>query len=112
MGISTPNEWTETATADNSAATATKTGVSGVAQYITHISASFEVATTSVGKRLDLKDGGSIIMSWWVKDDVGYDFDPPLEITVAADAVLTMAASGNAGDLGAVNMAGFTSAKS
>jgi len=110
MVISSPDEWTETDVADNAAATATRTGVAGKAHYITHLSGSFEVA--NVGKRMDLKDGAAVIMTWFVQGDVDIDFTRAIEITPGNDAVLVLAASGGAGDLGSVNLAGFTDVKS
>lgn len=106
MPIASPDEWTQSAVADNAAATATRAGVAGKQHYVTHVSASFEVA--NAGKRLDLKDGAAVILSWFVQDRLVVDFIVPVAITAGNDAVLTLAASGTAGQEGAVNLAGYT----
>jgi len=100
-----PSDWTETATADNAAATATKTAEAGLSHYITSISGSFSAAAI---KLMEMKDGATVKGNYHVHNQRDVVFSNPFKITENTDAVLTLAASGGAGTIGAVTMTGFT----
>lgn len=100
-------EWSEIASADNAVATATHAGGgAGTTHYITHVSASYEVN----GDRglLQIKDGTTVIAEHYVEDSVVLTWPNGLPVSDNADAVAELAASGTAGNLGKVNIAGFT----
>lgn len=105
MFDSQPARWTVTATADNSAATATKAAESGKAHYICSISGSFSAA---VIKLMTLKDGTTVIGNFHVHNQRDVTFDRPVRITTGAAAELSLAASGAGGTIGAVTITGFT----
>ncbi len=98
-------EWTETATADNSAATATRAAEAGFAHYVTGISGSFSSALI---KLMTLKDGSTVIGNYHVHNQRDIVFEPPVRISTGAAAVLSLAASGTGGQVGAVTITGFT----
>jgi len=99
------SKWSETATADNAAATATHAAESGNAHYVTGVSGSFSAAAI---KLLTLKDGSTIIGNYHVHNQRDIVFDEPLRITSGAAVVVSLAASGSAGVIGAVVVTGFT----
>ena len=98
--------WTVTATADNAAATSTKTGVAGRSFYVTGVAGSF--AGAAAGKLMTLKDGSTVIGNWYVTNQFSEAFENPIKITKGADAVLSLAASGTGGMNGATTLVGYT----
>lgn len=100
-----PSTWSVTATADNAAATATKAAEAGKSHYITAISGSFSAAAI---KLMTIKDGAAIIDNFYVHNALGLVFPNPIKITAGNLAELSLAASGTAGVIGAVNLHGYT----
>lgn len=94
-----------TATADNAAATVTIADVSGQSHYITGISASFSVSQTTA-KLMTITDAGSTVGNYHVFGDRDIIFSSPLEIRGAA--VVSLPASGTAGQIGAVTVNYYT----
>ena len=97
--------WTETTTADNAAATATHALAAGQSHYVTSISGSFLAAAINL---MTLKDGVTTIGNFHVHNQREIPFVPPLKITAGAAVELELGASGGAGNIGAVTMAGYT----
>lgn len=98
-------EWSLTATANNALASVTKPGESGKSHFITAIIGSFSV---NIIRLLTLKDGTDVIVNHYVHGAGGVAFDRPVQIAKGNAATLELAASGTAGDQGAVVMTGFT----
>jgi hypothetical protein len=98
--------WSEVASADNLAATASRAAVAGQSHYITGIAGSFSAAVA--GKLLELKDGATVVWRGYVHNQLGLTFAKPIRISAGAAASLTLAASGTAGVLGAVSLTGYT----
>lgn len=98
--------WSQTVTADNAAATATKAGVAGKTHYVTSLHAGFSAA--AVGKQLVLKDGADVIGTFFVHDQRDIVFPRPIAITAGNDVSAVLDASGTAGQIGAVVLTGFT----
>src|SRR5262245_13395248 len=100
------SEWSITVTADNAAATVTRAAEAGRVHCITSISGSFSVA--NAGKLMTLKDGTTVIGNYHVMSvrDVPLEF--PIRLSPNTLAELSLAASGTAGQIGAVTMTGFT----
>jgi len=99
------SKWTETTTANNSAATATRTAESGKSHYVTSVHGSFSAANI---KLMTLKDGATIIGNFHVHNQRDVIFDKPVRITQGNAAVVELAASGTGGEIGAVTMCGYT----
>lgn len=95
--------WVAKDSQDNSAATATKAAESEKTHIITGVFASFSNAVT---KLLQIKDGDTVIAEHYIVDS-GYI---PLNIKATAGNAVSavLAASGTAGQLGKVNLTGFT----
>ena len=100
-------KWTETATADNAASTATRAAETGKAHYITSIHASFSTLQTD-GRLLTLKDGTTVIANFYVLGNIDPVIVKPIRITDGALAELSLAASGTSTQIGAVTISGFT----
>lgn len=107
-GVANIGSWTVTANADNAAATATKAADSNTAarHYITSISGSFSAAVA--GKLMTLKQGATEKGRWYVHNALVLAFDSPIELDANTAAELELAASGSAGQIGAVTMTGYT----
>jgi hypothetical protein len=101
-----PSAWTVTATADNSAATATKAAEAGYCHYITGISGSFSAAIA--GKLMELKEDSTVKGNYHVTNQRDPVITHPIRLGPGLAAVLTLAASGAGGTIGAVTMTGFT----
>lgn len=97
--------WVVTATADNNIATATKAAETGKSHYVTSISGSFSAAAIQL---MQLKDGTTTIGNYHVHNQRDIVFAKPIKITAGNAVSLTLAASGSAGVVGAVTLAGFT----
>lgn len=106
--IATPlSSWVESTTADNAVATATRAAPSGgISHYITSVSGSFS-ATVS-GATLTLKQGTTEVARWNVYDSFSLSFSSPIKLDPGDAANLELAASGTLGNIGAVNMTGYT----
>lgn len=99
------SEWSETTTADNAAATVTRAAEAGSSHYITGFTGSFSAAAI---KLLTLKDGAAVKMNYHIHNSGGGMFARPMKITAGAAAELSLAASGTAGNIGAVTLFGYT----
>lgn len=99
------SRWTEKASADNALATATHAAATGVRHYVTAVTAGFSAAAT---KTLQIKDGATVIYEIDVVNQQHFVFPSPLEMSENSAAVAELAASGGAGNVGKVSMAGFT----
>lgn len=99
--------WTATATADNALATATKAaGGAGVSHYVTGLQASFSAA--AAGKLATLKEGASILASFYVHNDLQVTFPKAIKIAANTAVSVELAASGTLGVIGAVNLQGYS----
>lgn len=94
-----------TATADNAAATVTVADQTNASHFITGISASFSTAQTA-GKLMTITDAGTTVGNYHVFDNRDIIFSSPLEIKGAA--VVSLPASGTAGQIGAVTVHYYT----
>lgn len=94
-----------TATADNAAATVTIADQANGLICITGISASFSTAQTA-GKLMTVTDAGATVGNYHVFDTRDITFASPLEVRGAA--VVSLPASGTAGQVGAVTVHFFT----
>ncbi len=97
--------WMFTGTGNNVAATVVRAGVVGQRHYITGISGSFSAAAINL---LLLREATVIIGSFYVHNQRDIAFDKPIMLTDGAAAELSLAASGTAGNIGAVTMMGYT----
>lgn len=97
--------WTVTASADNAAATAEKAAATGKKHYVAHVSGSFSVAKI---KLLQIKDGATVIWEGYVHNALTADFPVPLPVTKGNAVSAVLAAAGTAGEIGKVNISGFT----
>lgn len=99
-------EWCITATADNAAATVQKAAEAGKVHIVTSVSGSFSASQTAA-KLMQLKDGTTVIGNFHVftvRDPVIF----PVKLSPNTLAELSLAASGTAGQIGAVTMTGYT----
>lgn len=101
----TTTEWTETASATNSTATATHAASSGDTHFVTTIVAGF----TGSGNAADLtlSDGNTTIMTVTVHDDIAIELPYPIKITTGNKAEATLGAGGTSVD-GNVTIGGFS----
>lgn len=97
--------WVARATGDNVDAVATQNGVAGKNHYVASVSAGFTAAAT---KNLQIKDGTTVIFEVPVTNTATFHFPVPLKITAGNAVSAVLAASGTAGNVGYVNMVGFT----
>lgn len=101
------HSWVSEDSQDNAAATATKAAPgSGIAHYITSISAGFSGSVS--GATLHLKEGSTVLGRWRVYDSLTLSFSSPIKLTPGTVANLELAASGTPGTVGDVTMSGFT----
>lgn len=99
-------ESTATTTADNATATVSSGAPpSGQSNFITHLSGSFSVAQTT-GKLMQLLDGATVKWQGHVFNDRDVIFTNPVKIH--GNAQLNLAASGTAGQIGAVSLGWYT----
>lgn len=98
-------EWSETTTADNAAATVTRAAEVDKSHYITAIAGSFSAAAIQA---MTLKDGATVMSTFYVHNAERVVFAKPVKITAGAAAELSLAASGTSGTLGAAVMFGYT----
>jgi len=94
-----------TLTTDNAATTVTIADQINASHFITGISASFSVLQT-VGKLMTITDAGTTVGNYHVFDNRDVIFSSPLEIKGAA--VISLPASGTAGQIGAVTVHYYT----
>lgn len=94
-----------TTTADNAAATVTIADQTNASHFITGISASFSTAQTAA-KLMTITDAGTTVGNYHVFDNRDIIFSSPLEIKGAA--VVSLPASGTAGQIGAVTVNYYT----
>ncbi|MEW6183847.1 MAG: hypothetical protein AB1500_11875 [Bacillota bacterium] len=97
--------WVAADSKDNAEATATKAAVTGAVHFVSHVSASFSGAAT---KLLQIKDDVTIIFERYIVNAETVNFSVPLKITSGKAVSAVLAASGTAGVIGKVNLAGFT----
>lgn len=97
--------WAVSASADNALATATKAAVAGKSHRITAIFASYSGSKTGL---LQIKDGAAVIFEQYIVNADVISLPAPLKITAGNAVSAELAASGTAGILGKVNLAGFT----
>lgn len=105
----TTTEWTESASGDNSAATATHSAESGNVHYLTYVSASYTGDNTSGD--LTISDGSTTIITVTVHEAEVINLPWPVKITTGNKVEASLAASGTAGDVGNVAIGGFTRAE-
>lgn len=99
------NGWVEKASADNDAATATRTAETNKCHYITNVSASFSATKSAL---LQIKDGSTVIAEHYVYDQATLTFPAPIKCTSGNAVSAVLAASGSGGTLGKVVLSGFT----
>lgn len=106
MPIASPvAPWSVTDKQTAAIATATKAAVANKSHYITMAHA---LVDTGVAVLAELRDGTTVLHSWSAGPSAPpVYFDPPLKITKAALASLTLAA-GAGGVVGAATLFGFT----
>lgn len=98
-------EWSEKASADDAAATATHAAVVGKQYRITHIQASF--STNPVAPALlQIKDGTTVIWEGYVALSEGIAVQVALNGSPGALMSAALAAHGTGGQLGKVNIQG------
>lgn len=98
--------WVVTTLADNVLADATRTAVAGQSHYVTSIAGSYSAA--NAGKLMTVGDGGAVVANYHVHNQREIVFAKPLRITAGNSVSLWLAASGTAGQIGAVTMTGYT----
>ena len=94
-----------TTTADNAAAAVTIADQTSASHFITGISASFSVSQATA-KLMTVTDAGTTVGNYHVFGDRDIIFSSPLEIKGAA--VVSLPASGTAGQIGAVTVHYYT----
>lgn len=99
------NSWVVKASADNAAATATKAAVTGKTYYLAGVAAGFSSAAT---KLLQIKDGATVIAEYPIVNSDILNLISPVAITSGAALSAVLAASGGSGNIGYVNLFGFT----
>lgn len=99
------NNWVVKANADNAAATATKAASIGQTYYVTGVAAGFSAAAT---KLLQILDGATVIFECPVVNAGVITFPSPLKATQGNAVSAVLAASGTSGNVGYVNLTGFT----
>lgn len=99
------SRWTENATGDNTAATATRAAESGKTHYVTAILASYSAAA---GGQVNVKDGASSIFTIDCHDQLVVTLVKPLAITAGNAVSAELAASGGSGNIGTVTLIGYT----
>lgn len=97
--------WQETDSQDNAAATATHAAETGKRHVITAVSASFSASST---KLLQIKDDTTVIWEAYVENHEHLTFPTGLLATAGNAVSAVLAASGGAGTIGKVNIAGYT----
>lgn len=95
--------WSATAAGTNAGATATKTGVTGVAWIVTHVSGHTDTDAT-----LQLKDGSTVLAEWKIDISLeGFQFEIPGGVWSCSEgAAVTAVISASTSDC-QVNMSGF-----
>ena len=99
------DNWTVKHSADNATATATKAASAGATHFITSVSAGFSTAAT---KLLQIKDGATVIVEYPVVNADVIALPAPIKATTGNAVSAVLAASGGAGNVGYVNLFGFT----
>ena len=102
------DDWTLTDEGVNTALTITKSGEAGRSHYVVLVSASQNGGGSS-RPRVDIKDGGTTIFSWFARDGAPPQLcgDRGLRITEGQTLTVTMAAAGS-GNTGVLNVYGYT----
>ena len=99
-------EWNATAIVDNGVAVANRAAPpAGGRHYVTGISGSFNAALIRL---MRLLIGGVVAQNFHVHNQRDVEFDTPIECPVDAAVSVDLAASGTAGQVGTVNLRGFT----
>ena len=98
-------EWSEKASADDDAATATHAAATGKQYTLRNIQASFSGAP-SAGVLLQIKDGATVIWEGYVSTAEGIDMEVRLPGTPGNLMSAVLAASGAGGKVGKVNIQG------
>ena len=99
------NSWVVKASGDNAAATATKAASPGRVYYVTAVAAGFSAAVTKI---LQIKDGATVIAEFPIVNGDIISLSSPLAITPGNAVSAVLAASGTGGNVGYVNLFGFT----
>lgn len=97
--------WTVSASADNALATASKAAEAAKRHYITAVGGSFSNAVTRL---LQIKKGTDVIWEQYVVNSFSHEFARPIQGDVNELVSAELAASGTAGQLGKVNITGYT----
>lgn len=103
-----PAEWEEVANADNGAATATKAADASYRHYITGVEFSFAPGGPAAAVLATLVAGGKTRRYGVGAAGLSIQFTHPVECTANEAAVASLAASGTAGQIGNVNLRGFS----
>ena len=100
------SNWSDVATADNAAATATRAVPETGSHYITSVSGGY--TSTKSGLTLILKEGTTELQRWYVYDSFALALDKPIKLSPGTVANLVLAASGTGGVSGTANMTGYS----
>ena len=100
------SSWVSQATADNSAATATKSASGKNSHFITGVAGSFSAAAI---KTLILKEGSTELARFHVHNNFSMTFASPIKLQPGTVANLVLAASGTGGVDGTAVLIGYTS---
>lgn len=98
--------WVVSASQDNALASATKAADDvGRSHYITGVYASYSAAKTGL---LQVKVGSTVVFEHYVVNSEAINFEIPIQCAPGQAVSAELAASGTAGQIGKVNLTGFT----
>ena len=97
--------WAARDSKDNALATASQAGEADKKHYITGVAAGYSAAKVGL---LQIKDGATVIFEHYVNTAFDLSFPAPLKGTSGNAVSAELAASGAAGNIGKVNLIGFT----
>lgn len=98
--------WVVSASQDNALATAAKAADSaGRSHHITGVYASYSTTKTGL---LQIKVGASVVFEIYVVNSLAINFEIPIQCAPGQAVSAELAASGTAGQIGKVNLTGFT----
>ena len=107
MIVNQYHSWVETDLDTDAIVTATRAdpGSGAQAHYITSVSASYDEAVA--GGKLELKQGSTVLATWFVHNQFALTFDSPIKLAPGTVANLVLAPGGNGVD-GVSDMTGYT----
>lgn len=98
--------WVVTDSKDNALAAAVKAADSaGRSHHITGVYASYSAAKTGL---LQVKVGSTVVFEHYVVNSEAINFEIPIQCAPGQAVIAELAASGTAGQLGKVNLTGYT----